>query len=275
MSLKLHVDVKILALTVLVLPVLVSLGVWQLSRAEEKREIQTAFNKQRERMPVAWKDVYSLKGIEKDTEQSIKRDIKQDTKQKSLAFLPIVVAGEFDTEHTLLVDNKIYQGQVGYHVIQPLLVSKEISQGGKEEWLLVNRGWIAAPRTRDQLPSIPKASVGTIEINAEVYVPPGEAFKLDEQNYENISWPLVIQNVEIEKLEDLLDKDFFEYEIRLSESDPNLLQKNWQAISVQPEKHTAYAFQWFAMAVGLIFWCVFASTNLWQLMAGKNMDHKE
>ncbi len=271
MSLKLHIDVKILALTACVLPVLVLLGMWQLSRAEEKRVIQTAFNEQRERMPVAWKDVNKLKKPEKEAKGS---KTEENFEQENLAFLPIVVTGKFDTQHTLLVDNKIYQGQVGYQVIQPLLVSKDINNGGEEEWLLVNRGWIAAPRTRAELPSIPQASVGMTELNAEIYVSPGEAFKLDEQNYENISWPLVIQNVEIKKLEGLLGKDFFEYEIRLSENDPNLLQKNWQPISVQPEKHTAYAFQWFAMAVGLIFWCVFASTNLWQLMSGKNNDTK-
>ncbi len=136
----------------------------------------------------------------------------------------------------------------------------------------MNRGWIAAPRTRDEKPQIPQATVGITTLQAEVYVPPGEAYMLDEQNYEHVVWPLVIQNVEIKKLSKLLKKDLFSYELRLQETDPNLLQANWQPISVQPEKHVAYAFQWFAMSAGLVMWFVFANTNLWQWITRKDNE---
>ncbi len=253
MSLKLHIDVKILALTLCVLPVLLSLGFWQLNRAEEKRTIQTAFEKQKKRSPMTWRAIENIKA--------------QKNEKAQLAFLPVTLTGEFDRKQTFLLDNKIYQGKVGYQVLQPFLIQKE------KQWVLIKRGWIAAPRTREEKPIVPQPAIGTTTLQAEVYVPPGEAYKLDEQNYGQVTWPLVIQNVEIEKISQLLNKSFFQYEIRLQETDANILQTNWQPISVQPEKHVAYAFQWFAMATGLILWFIFASTNVWQVITRRSESY--
>src|SRR5262245_35357777 len=66
----------------------------------------------------------------------------------------IVVHGEFLPERTLLLDNKVRQHHVGYEVVTPLRLAEGIH-------VLVNRGWIAAPPRREQLPELqtPKGRV--------------------------------------------------------------------------------------------------------------------
>lgn len=261
MLLKFHLDVKILILVACVLPVVTSLGFWQLDRAEEKRSIQTAFEQQRQKQPMGWSGIEALQ----QQVQSNSEALDQDSSQNDLAFLPVAFEGQFDKEKFILLDNKVLQGKVGYHVLQLFLVNKQVAieQEDKQQWVLVNRGWIAAPRTRDEMPEIPKVSDGLTRISGEVYVQPGEAYKLEEETFQNPTWPLVIQNVEIKQLEKLLSISIFPYEIRLAQTDINALEVNWQALSVQPEKHVGYAVQWFAMAIGIILWGLFASSNLW------------
>lgn len=49
---------------------------------------------------------------------------------------------------TVFLDNKIYRSRPGYQVLTPLQLS------GSETVVLVNRGWIPAPRLRSEIPSI-------------------------------------------------------------------------------------------------------------------------
>src|SRR5947209_6074876 len=60
----------------------------------------------------------------------------------------MVARGNFQPQFTVLLDNKLRQGRPGYEVITPL----KQSDSGKP--LLVNRGWIPAPATRDVLPQV-------------------------------------------------------------------------------------------------------------------------
>src|SRR3990167_6231544 len=55
--------------------------------------------------------------------------------------------GEFVERYTVLVDNKVNRGRPGYHVVQPLRL-------GDGRHVLVNRGWVAAPAHREQLPQL-------------------------------------------------------------------------------------------------------------------------
>ncbi len=59
----------------------------------------------------------------------------------------VALHGEWVPQYTVLLDNKIYRGRPGYQVVQPLRIA-----GGKH--VLVNRGWVAAPARREQLPEI-------------------------------------------------------------------------------------------------------------------------
>ena len=64
--------------------------------------------------------------------------------------------------------------------------------------------------------------------------------------------PKVIQSIQIESLSADLAKKLAPYTVRLLDNSPGLEQANWQAVNMLPEKHRAYAVQWFAMLLALI-----------------------
>ncbi len=255
MSLSFSLNHRVTLLSVVMLPILLALGNWQLNRAEEKRTIKKNLALRTQQAP-----------------STIERlDLDSD-----LAFTPVILTGTFDNQHNYLLDNRISSGKVGYDVLSPFRTTEGT-------WVIVNRGWIEAPALRSVKPKIPAAenfsrfgefedtstieNRETISVLASVYVMPGKPFQLEEQDFQNIEWPLVIQVVDPLKLGALLDRDFFKYELRLNAGEIGALKAEWQAINVQPEKHTAYAVQWFAMAAALIIWFIFANTNIKQLFS--------
>src|SRR5712671_3436779 len=66
----------------------------------------------------------------------------------------VSVTGTFVPKYSVMLDNKLRHGAPGYEVVTPLRLS------GSDLHVLVNRGWVQAPPTRDVLP--------------EVRTPPGE-----------------------------------------------------------------------------------------------------
>lgn len=237
MRLSLSLNSRVTALTVVLLPLLLLLGYWQLQRAEEKRVIEANFTTRLQQTALS---VEELKQLE------------------DRAFVPVSLQGQFDNQHHFLLDNRSQGGRAGYEVLTPLL-----TESG--EWVLVNRGWIKANPDRKDLPVVPEVE-GPVNTRGTVYVPPGEPFLLAEQIFRDLEWPLVVQAVEIDKFTQVLDRQLFPQVVRLRENAPGALGIDWQPINVQPEKHVAYAAQWFAMAVALMLWFVFANTNLWQLL---------
>jgi surfeit locus 1 family protein len=239
MRLSLSLNIRVTILAVLLLPVLLALGNWQLQRAEEKRAIQTTFLARQQQAPV------SIDEIDPDVD---------------LAFMPIKLTGQFDRQQYILLDNRVLDSQIGYEVLMPFR-----TEGGR--WVLVNRGWIEGAADRRSLPQVPVPE-GLVTTTGSVYVPAGDPFLLAEQDFSDASWPLVAQAVEMNKFAEALDRDIFPYVVRLDENTPGALQINWEPINVQPEKHVGYAVQWFAMATGLVIWFVFANTNLAQILEG-------
>jgi surfeit locus 1 family protein len=72
-------------------------------------------------------------------------------RHQSPADLPtprVVAEGIWLHRQSFLLDNRTLDGRVGYHVITPL----QLADGGL---VLINRGWIAAPARRTELPPLP------------------------------------------------------------------------------------------------------------------------
>lgn len=235
MKLYLSLNGKVTILTLLVLPLLLSLGQWQLERVSEKREIELQFLTRQQQPAVS---------------------IEELDPQDDLAFTPVRLQGSFDKSRQFLLDNRTQGGQLGYEVLQPFLTS----QGS---WVLVNRGWIAGHIDRRTLPPIPPVE-GDLLTHGSIYVSPGKPFLLKEQIIEKPSWPLVIQAVELDKLASVMGQTFFPYVVRLDAGANGALRVDWQPMNQEPAKHTAYAVQWFTMAVALVLWFGFANTNMRQ-----------
>ena len=63
-------------------------------------------------------------------------------------FARVEAFGRYDTTRHLLVDNRIWNGRAGVHVLTPF----QLTDG---RWLLVNRGWLPLPPDRSSLPDVP------------------------------------------------------------------------------------------------------------------------
>ena len=244
---------KVLAFTLFFLPVTLTAGFWQLHRAEEKREILAARSTLHANAPVAFASVGNSgdsTGLDSSTERG----------NSTLAqrYLRVTATGEVHPQQVFLIDNRVHGGRPGYEVLVPL---KVLMNGGESFWLMVNRGWLAGGLDRSQLPAIPP-----LEANATftgyLYQPFGKHLVLADDVWAADVSPLVIQHFDHDKLERYLGDKVYPYSLRLDESPNRVLKTDWIIVNVQPEKHTAYAVQWFAMALALVILTVFANSNI-------------
>lgn len=206
-------------------PLLFWLGQWQLDREQEKIQLQQTLEMRELAPPLPLDSI--------------------DWQRTDLAFLKVEATGQFDNGRVYLLDNKIHEGHVGYEVIDPF-----VTQGGQT--ILVNRGWIAQGASRSELPNIRKID-GLVTIQGSIYVPLDEVFRLNAVEEMPVNeGPKVIQSIEMDALSKDLAKDIAPYTVRLLDRSPGLEQANWQAVNMLPEKHKAYAVQWFAMLFALL-----------------------
>lgn len=216
---------KISVFTALFLPLLIGLGFWQLQRAAQKEHIQAEFDQKI-----------------KQTAQDIST-VNTQTSPAELAFLPVVLTGTVDNEHYFLLDNRTHEGKVGFEVISPLYTKDGSTY-------LINRGWVQAKSTRDELPSIPPLNKD-ITLTGNIYVPAGDAFILGSDEL-TLNWPKIISDTDVSLMGKLLRKSVFPYTIRISQDLHDDLIRQWPVVNMTPAKHLAYAVQWFAMALALI-----------------------
>lgn len=221
---------KMTLFTLAFAPVLYFLAHWQLDREQEKTQLGQEYEMR------ALAPAISIDSV--------------DWLREDLGFLKVRAKGRFENEQVYLLDNKIHEGQVGYELINPF-----VTEAGQT--LLVNRGWIAQGASRSELPEIPILE-GLVEIQASIYVPLEEPFLLNavEENGNGQS-PKVIQSIQIEAISADLEKEIAPYTVRLLETSPGLEQANWQAVNMLPEKHRAYAVQWFAMLAALLLMFIY------------------
>ena len=221
-----HFDWRLLVFSGVFLPLLVSLGVWQLNRAEEKQVLLEQWQQEAENL--AWQDMVS-------------GDLTSGR--------PVTLTGMYGSRNWLL-DNRTRDGAPGYEVLtefRPL-------EGPP---VVINRGWVQAPRTRAELPDIATPEgIFTLEGRISDYpVPP----VLVDQPAAEDQWPRRVQSLseqaarlEIPELPDRI--------VRLSgEGQPGAYRADWEPDLMGPQTHYGYATQWFALAVALTILTIVAS----------------
>lgn len=219
---------RILVFAGFFLPLLLALGIWQLQRAEEKAELMEGW--QDASAAVQWAD----------------------SKADQLAIgQPVALSGRYDEKRWLL-DNRTRDGRPGYEVLNLF-----VTPGG--ERVVVNRGWIPAPRLRDRLPdvTVPEGEQRVMGRVADYPDPPllGAAAGAPAG-----SWPRRVQalprNAAAEQVGMLLPPVI----IRLADSDqPGAYRADWVPALMGPRTHYGYALQWFSLAVALVILTVVAS----------------
>lgn len=142
----------------------------------------------------------------------------------------------------ILLDNRVRGGRVGYEVVMPLRLA------GTQMHILVNRGWIAGTGDRQRLPDVttPAEEVSIIGL---AVVPGQKLYELSEEAIEGVVW----QNLTIERYVANMGYSIHPVMIRQGNEAQDGLVRDWAISERQINVHRSYAFQWFALAVLILF----------------------
>lgn len=219
-----------LILTVLVFSALVKLGFWQSGRALEKEQRLLRIEQLTLQKPLSLQQV-NLRA-----------------KTENINDMPVSIEGIFDEQVVFLLDNQVNKGRLGYRAYQVLI--------SEQRAVLVNLGWIQGSVNRQELPEV-KALSGKYMVLGNVRLIE-IGIQLQEQVFSEITWPLRVQQVELEKFSKILNMQLLPFVIYVDQNEKIGFEKNWQPIVMSPEKHQAYAFQWFSLATAWLILMVWA-----------------
>ncbi len=219
--------------TILLLGILVSLGFWQLDRAEQKRRLVSAYEQQ-------------------GGDRSLLRMTAGAGIGPELEYRRAEASGRYDGAHQFLLDNRTHNGEVGYEVITPLITD----QGGA---ILVNRGWIPLGEGRDRLPSVSVATDAR-RVVGRLKLLPRHVFMLGEEQ-PRTTWPYRVEHIDTERFEKELGYPVSAYTLLLDSAATDGYLRDWQPVQqFGPERNVGYAVQWFGLAVALAG--IFLAVNL-------------
>ncbi len=231
--LKFIPNFRLLAFGGLFFPVLISLGVWQLHRATEKERLQQAFSDRVAEQPQQYQTLVSRY-------------------QSDLDYYRVALHGEYQIANQWLLENQVINGKTGFHI---LTVFK--TEAG--HYFLVNRGWVAANASRQNLPAV-ETPTGNVVITALLktniehpllnYVP------------EIIQQQSVIATIDLLSMSEEVGYPLEPWVAYTDTESPGSYIVNWPSINVSADKHMGYAVQWFSMAFALFILLVVSNTNI-------------
>ncbi len=211
----------------------VMLGLWQLSREDEKREYLALLKGRLNQPPIP------------------AHELPEDG---DINGLPVAIRGKFDEQMTLLLDNRVLKGRVGFEVHQLFRDESGIA-------LLVNRGFVQMGRTRANLPPVPPVVYlpgKAPRLLGRVYQPDGDPWLMRETPAVQGGFPAnaqhidIVQHIDIAQLQVQTGLDIYPLTVRLEENQPGALPRHWPATVMSPARHRGYAIQWFALAATVV-----------------------
>lgn len=208
--------------------IMFALGNWQLQRAEQKTVRLLAIEQAAETEQV-------------DLQQVSNGKIEQ------LLDMPVNFEGTADAEHFFLLDNKIHKGRVGYQVLVPMQTYSGT--------VMTNFGWVAATSSRDILPNI---QINNKEMRyAGVLSLPLDNIMVKETAVVDGDWPKVLQQTDLDIIQQHYKKQILPFVVLLTAEEHSFFIRDWQPVVMAPEKHIAYAAQWFLLAfAGLVVFII-------------------
>ncbi len=208
--------------TLLFLPLLSGLGLWQLDRAGQKQRLQQHYD---ERLA---DPAVQITGAPIEA--------------RAVQFRRVMARGQYETEREILLDNRVHQGRVGYHVLTPLRIT------GSDRRVLVNRGWVAQGRDRSDRPATP-APAGEVEVQGVAVLPSMPGLKLGSGFQESAAWPTVWQRVELDAYAARAGTPVQPVIILLDADSPaGGFVRQWARLDAGIATHHGYALTWFSLA---------------------------
>ena len=208
--------------TLFFLPVLLWLGTWQLDRASFKQNLELEYLDSMSELAV---DINEL-------DEEVLGSVENFTKLR--------VEGRF-IDKVFFLDNQTTNGKVGYWVFQPFLTDKSRKN------LIVNRGFVAAPPLRDELPEV-ITPTGRLIIEATVWPFTGLPPILSDDDWGKV-WPKRIQTKDLFRMGKMTGS--YPQELRIGSSEVGALGTLPELEQLDDSKHLGYALTWFGLAITL------------------------
>jgi len=211
------------SLIIATLVLLISLGFWQLDRADEKRAIEGQIDSANSG------DVKLIDSAEflKDKE-----------------YYHVRLQGSYVGDKQFIYDNQIVDQISGYYVLTPLVLK------GDSKAVLINRGFIPWNGRRDKLADIDIADKLT-EVKVQISKPV-KRMELEASELTG-DFPVLIQALDLDEMSTIASLDFASVIGLLSPESDNGFVRQWEPYTGSIERHIGYAIQWFLMALVLAF----------------------
>ena len=200
----------------------VTLGLWQLGRAEYKRALQERIDTFARQTPAR------LSGTEGSATDILLHRVE--------------ATGRYDPAKLVLLDNRVHQGRPGFHAIMPMAIT------GSSRYLLVNRGWIAHDGQRNKAPNI-TTPAGEIMLRGRAVEGATRYVELSTRVAEGNIW----QNLVLERYRQATSLDVLPFIVQQEQAgapDDGLI-RDWPAVDLRRNTNLAYAVQWFALALAI------------------------
>ncbi|MBE9516228.1 MAG: SURF1 family protein [Proteobacteria bacterium] len=216
----------VLIVVLMLLPVLASMGFWQLQRAEEKRSLQAEYDRR------ANAGLITVSGRVQSLEE--------------LKYYRVRLKGQYEYDRQILLDNRIHKARAGYHVLTPFRIRNSDTR------ILVNRGWIPLGNSRDTLPEA-RPPAGTITLTGLATAPLKGGVHLGPAYPDDGKWHRRWQFVDLDHFASVSPYPVQPVMVLLDPGEqPGGLLREWRRLDAGIAVHQGYAFQWFSLAVTLI-----------------------
>ena len=200
---------------------LVSLGLWQLDRADQKRTIEAA---------IVNAKTGPVELIANGRELLDKE------------YYDVRLQGNYLSDKQFIYDNQIVDQVSGYYVLTPFILTDQLGV------ILVNRGFIPWNGQREKL-----ADIAVDSVSRDIKVQVSSPIKRMELKATDVSrqFPVLIQAIDFDVLEEVSKLKFVKVVGLLDPSSSDGYVRKWEPYTGSIEKHIGYAIQWFLMALVL------------------------
>lgn len=216
-------------LSLIVVSLFLRLGFWQMQRAEQKKTMLNAELAMANRAPIVWEPQEKL----------------------PFQYQRISVSGHYLLD-VFLLDNQHQEHQFGYDVLSPFILDNG-------HVLLIDRGWIVGDATRRQFPQI-DAPQTKMQVQGIVYFPSNKQWVLGPSVEKKNAKLTILESLDTKNVSQILQKQAYPFIMRLDKKEDHGFVRNWAIVSMPPQRHIAYAWQWFSMA--LTVFIIFIALNL-------------
>lgn len=201
------------------------LGRWQTDRGDQKEVLQ-ALLEARARDPAV--DLAVTPGAGDD-----------------ILYRHVHAKGQFVAQGQFFVDNQVYEGRAGFHVITPFRIA------GSRKTVLVDRGWVERTAAYPKAPHVDVPG-GEVQVAGMAWHPPRRYLELSSDTIEGDVW----QNLSIERYRSLAKEPLLSFVV-LADAAPEGLTAVHERPDTGIERHREYALTWYSLAATtLVLWLV-------------------